>query len=236
MSKKSESVRDWFNQNKIFFEITASILIGSASLVVSWTALRLNEKLLTATEISSLPHFSLAKRGLLDPSSRAYIEETLVLMNNGAPISNVGWSVKTFLVLDKYLPTKRQIYVPVTGYYFAQQPKAAVTGELSSIVGHENLLKFSRLYKATLDRYASGKTELTFLGLKTVSVVTYEDRFGRPGVAYFSDYAKVSAEEVKPLLEYAAKAKAVDIDRTTLTEVLKVSDGPGVFTVPVVNN
>lgn len=78
-------LRSWLGRNKIFFEIAAAILIGGASLVVSWAALRINERMLIATEISALPHFSLGTRSRLDPDTRAYVEETLVLSNNGAP-------------------------------------------------------------------------------------------------------------------------------------------------------
>jgi hypothetical protein len=231
MTTTSERVRGWLNTNKIYFEIATAILIGGASLVVSWAALRINERMLVATEISALPHFSLAKRARLDPESRAYIEETLVLLNNGAPVSNVTWSVKTFLVLESYTPRKTRIYVPLIGYFFAQQPTASVTGELSSIAGHQNLLKFSRLYRASLDRNAASTTEQAFLGLETISVVTYEDRFGRPSVAYFRDYSKVSEAEVKSLLEYSARAAAVDIDKTSLDEILQRSKSPNAFAV-----
>lgn len=64
----TERFRSFLKRNKIFFDVGAAVLIGGAALVVSWAALRVNERILSATEISALPHFSLGKRPRLDPA------------------------------------------------------------------------------------------------------------------------------------------------------------------------
>jgi hypothetical protein len=97
-----EKVRNWMTLNKVFFEVAAAVLIGTASLVVSISALRVSEKTLVATEVAALAHFTLSKRPQFDADAKKFIEETLALNNHGAPVSNVSWTVRTFCNLSKF--------------------------------------------------------------------------------------------------------------------------------------
>lgn len=214
------AVRAWLQQNKVFFEIAATVLIGGASLIVSWSALRVSDKTLAATEIAAMPHFALSKRGRTDPASGKIVEETLVLNNHGAPAYNVSWTIRTFLVFDRYNPTPAQSHVPLVGYYFVQYPTASPTGELSSVFGHENLRKFSVLYGDALEGKVKDAAYSSFPTLLTLSVVNYEDRLGRVSTVYFRDYVKVGLSNVEELLELGNRFRGVDIDKTTLHEAL----------------
>lgn len=213
-------VREWLLRNKVFFEVGAAVLIGGTSLVVSWAALRVSERTLTATQVAALPHFALSKRARYDANTSKFIEETLVLNNHGAPVFNLSWNVRTFLVFERFRPSAARTYVPLVAYYFAQYPTASPTGELSSIVGHENLRKFAKLYAEALDGknidpdYSAVPSQVTF------SVVTYEDRLGRKERAYFRDYTKVEESVAKPFFDLSAKTRGVDIDSVSLKDAL----------------
>lgn len=225
------AIRAWLQQNKVFFEVSAAILIGGASLIVSCSALRVSEKTLAATEIATMPHFALSKRGRTDPASGKFVEETLVLNNHGAPAYNVSWTIRTFLVFDRYSPSPARSHVPLVGYYFALYPTASPTGELSSAVGHENLRKFSALYGDALERKVEDAAYSSFPTLLTLSFVNYEDRLGRVSTVYFRDYAKVGESDVKDLLELAERFRGIDIDTTTLHEALAAAKSPDALSV-----
>jgi hypothetical protein len=219
-----EKVRNWMTLNKVFFEVAAAVLIGTASLVVSISALRVSEKTLVATEVAALPHFTLSKRPQFDADAKKFIEETLALNNHGAPVSNVSWTVRTFLRFERYQPASGATYVPLVGYYFAQYPTSSPTGELSSIVGHRNLSKFAALRDASLN-LRNDSAFSPYPSLVTISVVNYEDRLGHRGATYFRDYDKVSEADVEQLLEFADKVRGVDVDSLTLEEVLAAVAG-----------
>jgi hypothetical protein len=180
-----------------------------------------------------MPHFSIGKRARFDQNVKAYVEETIFLSNNGAPVSNVNWNVKTFIVVDNNnTPPGKHILVPINGYYAAQFPTSAVTGELSSIVGVENNAKFSRIYRESIARNAGASVDkLVFIQETTISIVNYEDRFGRKGVTYFRDYSKVSEDSIRPLLQRKQEVPPLDIDNATFDDVLKRAAMPDALTI-----
>lgn len=221
-----EQLRTGLKHNKIFFEIGAAVLIGGASLIVSCSALRVSEKTLSATEVASLPHFSVSKRPRFDTASGKFKEETLVLNNHGAPVSNVSWTIRTFLAFDRYRPSRGVAYVPLVGYYVAQFPTSSPTGELASAVGHENLRKFGVLYADALAHKESDFDYLPYPSLLTIGVVAYEDRLGRSATTYFRNEARVDESNVRPFLDLSSEMRGLDIDTVKLTDAIALAKSP----------
>jgi hypothetical protein len=224
-------IRSWLQKNKVFFDVFAALMISGASLVVSYSTLRVSEKTLAVTEVATLPHFALSKKGRVDAASGKAVEETLVLNNHGSPAYNISWDVRTFLMFEDYIQGQTSTYIPVNGYYFAQFPTSAQTGEISSIVGHNNLRNFSLLYEEALKTAIEDKPRSRFPSLVVVSVITYEDRLGRCSSIYFRGHKKVEEMEVHDLLELAKRAPGVDIETITLKEALELAKGPDSLTI-----
>ena len=225
--KKStaSAVRQWLKVNKIFFEVLAAVLIGGASLVVSWSALQVGEQTLAATEVSSLPHFALSKEPRFDPSAQKFVEESLALNNHGAPISNWDWTVKTFVAIEKYGARRGKIFVPLDGYYNVQNRSSVPVGQLAEAVGRENLKQYADLYMAALNAKGSDGVGV-HISLEVVSVVSYEDRFGRRSKVFFHNYDKVLAEEVSPLLARAPGTRILKLESMSLADLLSASQEP----------
>jgi hypothetical protein len=225
------AVREWLQENKIFFEVSAAVLIGGASLVVSWSALQVGEQTLAATEVSSLPHFALSKEPRFDPSTQKFVEESLALNNHGAPISNWDWTVKTFVAIEKYGERRGKIFVPLDGYYNVQYRGSVSTGQLAKAVGQENLQRYADLYIAALN--AKGPDGIgVHISLEVVSVVSYEDRFGRRSKVFFRNYDKVPAEEVGLLLAPAPRTGALKLQSVSLADLLSASQEPSAVFLP----
>ncbi|SDC63062.1 hypothetical protein SAMN05216185_103440 [Pseudomonas guariconensis] len=216
-------------KNKIFFEITASLLIGSASLAVSYSALNLNDKILAATEVSALPHLSIGSRARMDNETHKYSEEELFLSNNGAPLTNLDWQTKTFVVIEGSNLQRPFVLLPVNGYYFVQFTTNNVVGELSSKVGHKNLQKFSSLYQEVVDHNNSQSNTLDYYFAKiiTVSRVEYEDRLGRRDVVYFRDNKRISEESARSIWDYNISGRMQDIDNVRLKDLKDAAAAPG---------
>lgn len=224
-------LRQYLEANKIFFDITASLLIGSASLVVSYSALNINDKMLAATEVAALPHISIGSRARLDEKTQKYVEEELFLSNNGAPLSNLDWNTKSFIVIESASLQHPYTLLPVNGYYFAQFQTSNATGELSSKVGHNNLLRFSDLYKEVLEynNLQSDSSNYYFAKIITISKVEYVDRLDQRGVVYFRDNTKISERSARPLWEFDIGGRMQDIGTLRFAKLKTAAAEPGVL-------
>lgn len=221
--------RSFLEKNKIFFEITASLFIGGASVLLSYSALSINDKMLLATEVSALPHLSIGSRAQKDNETHKYSEEELFLSNNGAPLTNLDWQTKTFVVIESSNLQRQLVLLPVNGYYFAQFTTNNVVGELSSKVGRQNLQKFSSLYQEVLDYNNSQSNTLDYYFVKiiTVSRVEYEDRLGRRDVVYFRDNKKISEESARTIWNFNISGLMQDIDNVRLKDLKDAAAAPG---------
>ena len=220
------SIKTSLENNKIFFDVFSTIFISGASLVVAYTALNINNKMLEASEISALPHFSIGTRFRLDPSTQTYVEQTLFLNNNGAPISNLNWQTKTFIVLEQS-GTRKYTLIPLNGYYFGKLSTSNATGELASTVGHLNNDKFSTLYKQALEYNSKNNSEkFYFLRTMTFSKISYEDRLNRPGVIYFNEHTKISKDSAQPIFEYSQNVPLLDLGNISLKDIINSSEQP----------
>lgn len=220
-------IRERLERDKIFFDVIASVFIGGASLIVSYSALSVNDRMLAATEVSSLPHFSIGKDARFDEASKSYVEETMFLSNHGAPVFNWSWRTKTFIVVEQPGRKEHFALVPIIGYYFSQFRTSEVSGKLASAIGHNNLEKFAVLYKKSLENNSSKDVkDYCFLKLVTISEVSYEDRLGHRGAVYFKDYVKVSADFARPLLESEGGSPKLDIDTASFSDLIQKAAQP----------
>ncbi|MFJ2324701.1 hypothetical protein [Pseudomonas sp. NPDC087690] len=228
ISKKIIKFRRCLEKNKIFFEIFSSFLIGGASLVVSYSALSINDKMLAATEVSALPHLSIGSRARIDKETQKYAEEELFISNNGAPLSNLDWRTKTFIVVESAALQRPYILLPVNGYYFTQFSTSNVVGELSSKLGHNNMQKFASFYSEVVDHnnLQLNPLDYYFVRIVTVSRVEYLDRLGQRGVVYFRDNTKISETSARPLWDYEAIGRMQDIDSLRFEELKAAASAP----------
>lgn len=228
LAKKLIRFRRRLEKNKIFFDIAASTLIGGASLVVSYSALNLNDKILAATEVAALPHISIGSRARADEKTNTYFEEELFLSNNGAPLSNLDWQTKTFVVLESAELKRRYVLIPINGYYFGQFNTSNVVGELSSRVGHKNLEKFSIFYDE-LSRYNKAQPDpmnYYFARIIAISKVKYVDRLGRSGEVYFRDNTKISEDAARLVWDFKDSGRMQEIDSLRFEQLKDAAADP----------
>ena len=220
-TKKIIRFRRRLEKNKIFFDITASLLIGGASLVVSYSALSINDKMLAATEVSALPHLSIGSRAHVDNETHKYAEEELFLLTSGAPLSNLDWKTKTFIVVESASLQRPYILLPVNGYYFVQFSTSNVVGELSSKLGHDNMQKFASFYNEVIayNDLHSNPLDYYFVRILTISKVEYVNRLDQRGTVYFRDSTKISEKSAQPLWGYETIGRMQDINNLRFNEL-----------------
>ena len=219
-----KKTRSFLKVNKIFLDFLSVIFIGLASLVVSYSALDVSNKLLGVSEISIMPHFIIGTRYKIDSESQKYVEDTLFLNNVGAPISNLKWETATFLVLQGGGMEHNYVFIPLNGYYSGQVLTSNVMGELSTKIGYLNRDKFSALYGEMMAQNRLRDLEgHYFMQVMTFSKVGYEDRLGRRAAVYFKAYAKISEATAMPFFEANSNGLMLELGRALFSDVLSSS-------------
>ena len=223
------SVRGWLQTNKVFFEVAAATLIGIASVVVSWSALQVSEKALIATKVPSLPHFELSKEYLFDPNTEKYVEESLTLNNYGGPISNLNWTIRTFIAIEQYGERRGKFFIPVYGYYSGTSQHMTPIGKLATAVGKDNRGNFSDLYFAALNTKSPETGYGVHISLEVISEVSYEDRFGDRSQIYFWNDRIVLASAVSTLLSSSGNSIPLELKGLSVAELLSASRSSSVI-------
>jgi len=220
-------LRRFLEINKIYVDVLSLIFIAGASLVVAYAALDINERMLAVSEVSAQPHFSMGGQAVYSEEEGSYIEESMFLNNNGAPISNLDWKTKSFIVVERFNSRGRYTLVPVLGYYFAHYSTAEVVGKLSTAKGFRNLSTFAALHHEAMQHNAKSATEdYCFVSVLTVSKVSYEDRLGRRNAVYFKGTVKVSDAVGRDFFEPETTGPMLDMASISLEQVLREADKP----------
>ncbi len=172
-----------------------------------------------------MPHFSISERPKFDPATNTYVEISMFLNNNGAPVSNLHWKTKSFIILERSRAQGRYALIPINGYYFAHRSTSNVTGELESAIGYRNNDKFVMLYnEARLWNSEKDPKDYYFVQVVTFSRVVYEDRLGRQRLEYFKDQTKMPEGVVRQFFEYNEKGALLDLGNVSLADVVRKVD------------
>jgi len=219
-------MKKFLKKNKIYIDAFSSILIGVAAVMVAYASYTVSGQQLLLAEVSLQPHFHVETSYTYDHQKEKYTEIDLSLFNSGAPINNAEFSIKSFLVVDHNINGENEVTeFPITGYYSTQSGYQIPSGKLVTFKGHLNNEKFFRLYWEFLDENKGNKYGFVDLNLKHIVVVSYRDRKGILGKAYFIDRELVSFDAVADKLEKHEKTFPVKLTELTADRLMtKVSD------------
>lgn len=218
-------MRDWLEKNKVFFEVIAALLISIASFVVSWSSLKVSEKTLAATEVTSLPHFSVQKQPKFDPRFNSFTEDWLIVSNHGAPVYNTSVKIATFFAFRRYSATPEVIYIPISGYYNIQYASSTPTGELTKATDAKNLDDFTRIYSSGLDAAKKSQSEISPIPeLVAVLEIKYKDRFNNDSKTYFINESIASSESAAKFMEFFNKTPPLEIHSASINDFVNALD------------
>ena len=174
-------MKQWLNDNKVYFEVGSTLVFGIASVLVAVAANNVSQSQLEIAKIQLEPHIYVSEKYLLDISGVA--TETFLEINNaGAPIYGFTVDTKTFYTVATNSET---FWVPVNGYYYATFKLDAVDGKLAEVRGANNNLIYGEFYRQQLNSDHDANLGYAELGRKTVSRVSYESREKEVEEEYF---------------------------------------------------
>ncbi len=214
-------IRAWLERNKVFFEIFSSSLLGVAAIYVAYVSYLVSESQLRISKIGTQPHFYIETTLYQDSKSLSYDDVEMRLFNEGAAVNNINVDVKSFIKVNLFQEGVNPIYVPVTGYYFAQFPNHSPIGLITTFKGHKNNHHASKLYSAILNpEVMKGHPyfEITFVHITTIN---YLSPLGDKHDVVFLNREQVDKVAVKKIIEKYNQFYPLDIENLTVDTLLE---------------
>ncbi|MEP4902172.1 MAG: hypothetical protein ABJX82_10240, partial [Paracoccaceae bacterium] len=135
-------MKQWLEENKIYFEIGSALVFGVASFIVAVAANKVSQNQLEIAKIQLEPLIFISEKYLKDDAGVA-VETILEINNAGAPIYGFSVDTRTFYTVSTGSET---IWIPVSGYYDATFELDAVDGKLAEVRGLNNNTAFGEVY------------------------------------------------------------------------------------------
>ncbi|MCR9966069.1 hypothetical protein [Vibrio antiquarius] len=216
-------MKSWLEENKIYFETLAPVLLGVAAVLVSISSYMLTEKQLRVASLEAEPHFYLKEVYLYDEKLKKAYEQELRIFNSGAGISKFDASLSTMVEVEFYNKQGKQIeYIPLYGYYNGWYPSSEPKGELTLIKGHLNNEKFFDVIWALNDPEFTKKNGIVFLRLRHAVEIEYENMLGESGKKYFVDHSSVTKEQYASFMSNLEPLKAINLSDLNIEYLSKV--------------
>lgn len=183
MSKKMiEIIRDWLNNNKIFFETIAVLLLALMAIIVSWNTNQIASYQTDIMKSEHLPIIHLDIAQIYDPSTKNYTRDELIISNLGAPLSEFETEEAIFFKVGYSNHKDGKIaLIPLYGYYNAIFLTGNATGELVTFLNDE--VAEGNKYRAVhmsseYNDFVQKRNGYGFANLVRYVRVSYKDIFG----------------------------------------------------------
>lgn len=220
-------IKKWLSDNKIYFELTSSILFGAAAVLVAYASYTVSKQQLLLSEATVKPHFYVETALSYNSEIKRYDEIELSIFNAGGPVSNLGIDLKSFLSIN--FPVERgtvggkrsTIILPLTGYYVGQAIHQTPVGKLVTYIGHQNNENYMQLKKIIHTKKNHEKYGYVNINLQHIIQIDYLDRSEKSDTVFFLNKTIVSEERVKKLLNTAKSEMAIDIEKTDIDTLMK---------------
>ncbi|MEZ9396747.1 hypothetical protein AB4393_12335 [Vibrio splendidus] len=213
-------MRNWLNNNKIYFETFVPLLVSVAALVVALASYNLADRQLELSAIESEPNFYLKEMYLYDPTIKRAYETELRIYNSGADISNFKKQINSFVEVEHYNESGKVVdYISIIGYYGITYNSSDPSGELSLIKGERNNDKYFETYFDFQNLKSDENYGFVFLRLKHATKISYTNKLDEKGVSYFIDNLPVTNEKYLELMNNWNASNMVDIDDLSVRHI-----------------
>lgn len=185
--------RTWkfLNDSAPSLNAVASILLGAMALIVSVKSCEVAEHQTRLAEIEYLPQFRVLNDSDYDVDTRSFVNHRLLVFNDGAGISNVDVSYKSFFVLtgtESASGESTKAILEVLGYFNMSGRSGESVGRIYTIYPSERDVKVKAIM---LEYDLSENTDLLklydFIDVELVHLVaiSYTNRMNDTLIEYF---------------------------------------------------
>ncbi len=229
-------MKNWLYKNKIFFETLAPVCISVAALFVGIASysltqqqlkladqqLKIGDQQLKLSFLNVEPNFYLKETYIIDPVTKRANETELRIYNSGEGVSNFHKNVSTLLQIEHYRDNGVVYsYIPITGYYGISYNSTVPKGELSIVQGQGNNDKFSDVYLEFQTSKLKDKYGYAFISLKHSTKISYTNKLGEDGEAFFIGTSPVSSVEYKKFMSHYDVQNFIDLDDLSINDIEK---------------
>jgi hypothetical protein len=226
-------VRGWLEANKVFFDVFASVFLGTMAVLVSVAALRVSGLQTALTSAQVAPHIRVASEYVYNSQAEKFTDEVFRIYNDGFALRDFQSDVSSLIqVLETSDSKKRSVFVP-TVYLVLSHNTDNSTGLLKTYLQKDNNSQMVRL----LDEVHSANDikRGVFYDLRLINLlsVSYVDALGGAKQKYLLMGAapgglEISPEEALPLKSaFEQKGRAYQsIEKLTGNDLLKRLNEP----------
>lgn len=214
-------IRSWLNRNKIFFEISSSLLLGVAGIFVAYASYQVSTAQLEISRIATEPHFYVDTVLIQSPETQDFDNEEMYVQNAGAPAHNISVSARTFISVDLFEVDQDQVFVPVLGYFSGKFQTYEPVGLIVTFKGHLNNHHAARLYFSVMNPDVMKGRPFFAHTFFTITEISYKNALGEDRVEYFRNSSQISAESAKPFLKQYDEQVPLELSAITVDALLE---------------
>lgn len=222
-----QKLRLWLEQNKVFFEIFSSVLLGIAGIFVAYASYHVSESQLEVSRVATEPHFYVDKLLFRNPETEKFDEEELYLHNVGAPAHNISAKLRSFITVDLFDASYKPVVVPVLGYFPGQFPTNAPTGLIATFRGHLNNQLAAELHFSILDPEKMKGRPFFDHTLFSIVEVSYQNALGQDRKVYFRNTSQISPEAAQHLLNLHEEKQPLELSTITVDSLMAAVNEQG---------
>lgn len=215
-------MKDFLEKNKIYFELTSSIMFGLAALFISLASYNISKEQLNTSKLNNNPHFYIETELHKDEKTKMYTDRIQKIYNAGAPVYNLNINKYEFIEVKYFGEQQKTIFVPVNGYYPSQFPTHSPTGLLSTFMGYNNNSIMGELYNLSLE-YTKKSDDYFELHFKNIVSISYMGRDEEQNTVYFLDRSRVSKDIVEGMINIHENFPLIDFESATVESLIKAA-------------
>jgi hypothetical protein len=186
-------MKEWLQENKIFFEIIHYIVITLASCLFGYASFIVAQEQLLISKNQIRPHLSIEEVFKKNKETGFYDNTELHLSNDGTPINNVTIISYSILTVEK---SDSLAYIPLDHFYFGTYSVNKSAGKLKILKGYNNNKKLFNLRQDIHDKNIN-KYDFRIIELNHIIEVSYIDRLNNKQYQYFRNEELVEKEYIE---------------------------------------
>lgn len=205
----------------LIVNVVSMLFIGAASVFISVASMQVAkiQNDITATEY--LPFFYVSYEYVM--KGEKLNQKSLSVYNIGAPIANAKVDIDEFIVVNNTVDGEHsENIIPVSGFYFVNNPTGQPTGKIHTAWAQENVEDEAKLHEITYEPGFSEEFGSTELEIVAAVKVYYLSRLGTAGNKFFLNDRQVDEEEYKNFISRAYKRFPFNISEFKLKELMHV--------------
>lgn len=202
--------RNLLRNNKVFFETLTPIIIGGLGLYITFLQLNINKQLMELQTIQMQPAFRI-KYNLHQNTVGFYNTESIEIYNDGYNIKNFDYKINVFYEIDyKFQDNINKSYIPIDGFYFAQNKSSNLSGFMAMGICENNNEKIHQLY---LDCIRNCINDNYFF-IKRIPLIKikYTDINKIVHHQYFNEYNEISENEYNEFIIQTKNIEHLDVN------------------------